>query len=249
MAVDAPATMEASGQRVAAQGRGGWERYAKLAAAVAVTSILVLIAGFTYDEQAGTYDQLYVIAVLLQIVYETPFQPLFLIIALLPIYLAAARNVSSVALASGGLMTLSLVLPFARFLAINASAIGPDPAGFHNSLFQLAGPGHQMPQFVSIVTLMFMGGLVALFWRPRVGGLIGLIGAITMIFVWPAVHDEPPTRAGEAEVIFFGRGLLFGYYLAWAGAILGIIGQWLAAAIAKIRQPGQAPADPGAVGA
>lgn len=249
MAVDAPVTPEPPGQSEAAQQRSSRERYAKLAFAVAVTSILVLIAGFMYDEQAGTYDQPYVIAVLLQIVYETPFQPLFLIIALLPVYLAAARNVSWVALSSGGLMTVSLVLPYARFLAINTSAIGPDPAGFHNSLFQLAGPGHQMPQFVSIVTLMFMGGLVALFWRPRVGGLIGLIGAITMIFVWPAVHDEPPTRAGEPEVIFFGRSLLFGYYLAWSGAILGIIGQWLTAAIARVRQPGRAPADPGAVGA
>ena len=209
----------------------GRARYLKVAAAVAVTFTLLLIAGFLYDEQAATYDQPYVIAVLLQIVYETPFQPLFLIIALTPIYLAAARNVSWVALASGGLLTVALLLPFARFLALNVTAAGPDPAGFHNSLFQLAGPGYRMPQFVSIVTLLFMAGLVAMFWRPRVGGLIGFIGVITMIFVWPAVYDEPPTRGGEAEIVFFGRGLLFGYYIAWAGAILGVLGQWLLLAL------------------
>jgi hypothetical protein len=227
----------------------GGERYVKVAAAVAATFILLLIAGFVYDEQAATYDQPYVIAVLLQIVYETPFQPLFLIIALTPIYLAAARNVSWIALVSGGLITLTLVLPFARVLAINVTASGPDPAGFHNSLFQLAGPGHRMPQFVSIVTLLFMAGLVAMYWRPRVGGLIGIIGVITMIFVWPAVYDEPPARAGEAQIIFFGRGLLFGYYIAWSGAILGVLGQWGAAAAGRLRQPRPMPADAGAAGA
>jgi hypothetical protein len=228
----------------------GGGRYAKVAAAIAATAVLLLIAGFLYDEQAGTYSEPYVIAVLLQIVYETPFQPLFLIIALTPIYLAAARNISWSALASGGLMTIALVLPFARFLVINLTPGGPDPAGFHNSLFQLAGPGHRMPQFVSIVTLLFMGGLVAMFWRPRVGGLIGIIGVITMIFVWPAVHDEPPSRGGEPEVIFFGRGLLFGYYIAWAGAVLGLVGQWIAAAFERVRRPPRTmSAGPGAVGA
>lgn len=247
MAVEMPQARATAERQIAApSGRG---RYAKVAVALAGTFALLLIAGFTYDEQAGTYDQPYVIAVLLQIVYETPFQPLFLIIALTPVYLAAARNVTWVALAAGGLMTLALVLPFARFLAINATAAGPEPAGFHNSLLQLAGPGHRMPQFVSIVTLIFMGGLVALFWRPRVGGLIGIIGVITMIFVWPAVHDEPPTRGGEAEIIFFSRGLLFGYYIAWAGAILGLLGQWVAAAAGRKPPAKSMPANPGAAGA
>jgi TolB protein len=64
--------------------------------------------------------------------------------------------------------------------------------------------------------------------------LIGLIGVITMIFVWPAVYDEPPIRGGDPEVVFFGRWLLFGYYAAWAGAVVGLLGQW--AAILVFRQ-------------
>jgi hypothetical protein len=233
MSLDAPQPSAAPESPVTA--RQASQRYIAIGASVAVTLALLLSASFIYDEQAGTYAQPYVIAVLLQLAYETPFQPLYLIIALTPVYLAAARNASWVALVSGGLMLVAMVLPFARFLAINVTATGPDPAGFHNSLLQLAGPGHRMPQFVSIVTLLFMGGLVALFWRPRVGGLIGLIGVITMIFVWPAVHDEPPTRGGEPEVVFFGRGLLFGYYLAWVGAVMGVVGQWIAILVDRYR--------------
>ncbi|MBI4306157.1 MAG: hypothetical protein HY678_07530 [Chloroflexi bacterium] len=226
------------------------DRYRKLAAVVVVSVALLLIANFLYDEQAGAYDQPYVLAVLLQLVYETPFQPLFLVIALLPVYWAAARNVSWPALAAGALLMLSLVLPYARFLAIDASLpTGPEPGGFHNSLFQLAGPGHSMPQFVSILTLMLMGGLVSLLWHPRVGGLIGLIGAITMIFVWPAVHDDPPTRGGEAEVIFFGRGLLFGYYLAWAGAAVGIIAPSIVQYMKRARPARSSAQGPDTVGA
>ncbi|MBI4218998.1 MAG: hypothetical protein HY682_02565 [Chloroflexi bacterium] len=229
----------------------GGDRYLKLAAVVVASATLLLIAAFLYDEQAATYkNEPYVVAVFLQMVYETPFQPLFLVIALLPVLWAAARNASWIALAAGGLMLLSLVLPYARFLAIDASLpTGPEPAGFHNSLFQLAGPGHRMPQFVSIVTLMLMGGLVALFWHPRVGGLIGLIGAITMIFVWPAAYDDPPTRGGEAEVIFFGRGLLFGYYLAWAGAAVGIVAPWIAQLMKRSRSTRSAAQGPDTVGA
>lgn len=211
-------------------------RYQKLAAAVITTLSLLLLAAFLYDEQAATYDLAYVPAVLLQMVYETPFQPLFLVIALLPIYVACARNASWVAVIGGGLMMISLALPYSRFLVLDFSPqSGLSPAGFHNTLFQLAGPGNQMPQFVSIVTLLLMGGVVALLWKPQVGGLIGLIGVITMVFVWPAVYDEPPTRSGQPVVVFFSRSLLFGYYLAWAGAVIAIGGEWAGAQARRMR--------------
>ena len=202
------------------------DAYAKLAAAVAISWALILIAGFLYSRQADGYSEPHVIAVLLQIVYESPFQPLFLVIILVPVYLGAARNVSWPALAAGGLMIVSVVLPYARFQSLetdNAAVVGA-VLSEHNSLFQLAGPGHQMPQFVSVLTLLLMGGVTAMFWNRRVGGVIGLMGLISMAFVWNAVYDSPPTLAGLPQIAFLDAGLQYGYYLAWAGIAIGIIG-------------------------
>ena len=131
----------------------------KLAATLALSLILLIISAFIYTEQADTYDAPHVVAVLRQLVYETPFQPLFLIVALVPIYLAAARTSSRVGLLSGTLLMTASLLPFARFEVTDpvADAISLTE-GSHNSLFQLAGPGHEMPQFVAAVTLLMMGG-------------------------------------------------------------------------------------------
>lgn len=242
-----PAATGSGPTNAAAPGTRG--RYQKLGVAVVATVFLLLLSAFLYDEQAATYDLAYVPAVLLQMVYDTPFQPLFLIMALLPIYLACARNASWVAIIGGGLLMISLALPYLRFLVLDFSPqSGLSPAGFHNSLFQLAGPGNQMPQFVSIVTLVLMGGFVALLWKPQVGGLIGLVGVITMVFVWPAVYNEPPTRSGQPVVVFFSRSLLFGYYLAWAGAVIAISGEWAAGFVQKMRRTRAVAPDSRAVG-
>ena len=202
------------------------DAYAKLTAAVAVSWVLILIAGFLFSRQADAYSEPYFVAVLLQIVYESPFQPLFLVIILVPIYLGAARNVPWPALAAGGLMMVSVVLPYARFQSLEtsgAAAVGA-VVSEHSSLFQLAGPGHQMPQFVSVLTLLLMGGVTAMFWDRRVGGVIGLMGLISMAFVWNHAYDNPPNVAGLAKISFLDEGLQYGYYLAWSGSAIGIIG-------------------------
>lgn len=190
------------------------EMWWKVAAAVGVSIILLLISGFLYPEQARLYDLPHFAAVLKQIFYETPFQPLFLIIALVPLFFAAARNISWEALAAGGLLIVSTVMPFARF-----SSGAADEVTAHNSIFQMAGPGNEMPTFVAVVVLLLMGGITVMFWRPRVGGIIGLMAVVTMALVWPHIHGEPPTIIG-----FTSGQMLFGYYLAWAGAVIGVLG-------------------------
>ncbi len=208
-------------------GRFPRDAYLKVAVAVLVTWTLILIAGFLYAEQADRYSQTHFIAVLLQVVYETPFQPLFLVIVLLPIYLGAARNAPWPALAAGGLMMISVVLPHGRFESLDTSGVVADPVlGVHNSLFQLAGPGHQMPQFVSVVTLLLMGGVTAMFWQPRVGAVIGLMGLISMAFVWNAAFDNPATEGGQPKIAFIDSSLQYAYYLAWAGAVIGLVDKW-----------------------
>lgn len=203
----------------------------KLGVTLALSLILVLVSAFIFTEQANTYDLPHVLAVLRQLVYETPFQPLFLIVALVPIYLAAARSTSLIGLLSGTLLMTASLLPFARFEVIDpvAGTIGL-AEGFHNSLFQLAGPGHEMPQFVAAVTLLLMGGVVAMFWQPRIGGLIGLMGVISLAFVWNAVLDAPPYENGIQKIIFIDANLLYGYYVAWAGAALALLGEWFVTA-------------------
>ena len=200
----------------------------KLATTLALSLILLIISAFIYTEQADTYDVPHAVAVLRQLVYETPFQPLFLIVALVPIYFAAARTSSRVGLLSGTLLMTASLLPFARFEVIDSVAGTISlTEGFHNSLFQLAGPGHEMPQFVASVTLLMMGGVVAMFWQPRIGGIIGLLGVISMAFVWNAVLDDPPYQNGVQKIIFTDSNLLYGYYLAWAGAALALLGEWM----------------------
>ena len=200
----------------------------KLGVTLAVSLILLFISAFIYTEQADTYDVPHVVAVLRQLIYETPFQPLFLIVALVPIYLAAARTTSIVGLLSGTLLMTASLLPFARFEVTDPVAgTLVLTEGFHNSLFQLAGPGHEMPQFVAAVTLLTMGGVVAMFWQPRIGGIIGLMGVISLAFVWNAVLDDPPYENGVPKIIFTDSNLLYGYYLAWAGAALALLGDWM----------------------
>jgi len=211
---------------------GGWlaldTPQQKLAATLALSLILLFISAFMYTEQADTYDAPHVLAVFRQLAYETPFQPLFLIVALVPIYIAAARTPSIVGLFSGTLLMTASLLPFARFEVTDPVA-GTIvlTEGFHNSLFQLAGPGHEMPQFVAAVTLLMMGGIVAMFWQPRIGGLIGLMGVISLAFVWNAVLDDPPFENGVQKIIFTDSNLIYGYYLAWAGAALALLGEWM----------------------
>ncbi len=206
----------------------GRDVYLKLAVAVAGTWVLILTAAFIFSEQADRYSNAHVVAVLRQLVYETPFQPLFLVVILVPIYLAAARGVAWPALISGGLMMVAALLPFARFAELDVNAVvGADPVeGIHNSLFQLAGPGHGMPQFVSTVTLMLMGGLVAMFWQLRIGGVIGLMAVISMAFVWQAALDDPPSIGNALKIDFIDGNLQYGYYVAWAGAIAAALGEW-----------------------
>ncbi|MCH8103328.1 MAG: hypothetical protein IIB28_09285 [Chloroflexi bacterium] len=206
----------------------GRDVYLKLAVAVTATWVLILTAAFIFSEQADRYSNTHIVAVMRQLVYETPFQPLFLVVILVPIYLAAARGVAWPALISGGLIMVAVVLPFARFAALDVNAVvGADPVdGIHNSLFQLAGPGHEMPQFVSTVTLMLMAGVVTMFWQPRIGGIIGLMAVISLAFIWEAALDDPPSVGNALKIGFIDGDLQFGYYLAWAGAIAAVLGEW-----------------------
>ena len=132
-------------------------------------------------------------------------------------------------------MMLSVLLPHARFATLDAPdgvGIPSSLVGYHNSLFQLAGPGNAMPQFVSIVTLVLMGGMVAMFWQPRVGGIIGLLGVISMAFVWGAAVDEPPIIDGFPRIDFTDASLQLGYYFAWAGAVIALVGDVLSRKLA-----------------
>jgi len=202
------------------------EMWCKVGAAAGLPIVLLLISGFLYPEQARLYDLPHFVGVLKQIFYETPFQPLFLIIVLVPLLLAAARNVSWEALTVGGLLVVAVVMPFARFQSLDP-VLAADPTfvpGAHNSVFQMAGPGNEMPTFVAVVVLLLMGGVTAMFWRPRVGGLIGLMAVVTMTLVWPTTFDNPPVRDGNPVIVFQSGQLLFGYYLAWAGAAIGVLG-------------------------
>ena len=211
------------GPSEAAQSKELWW---KVGAAVGVSILLLLISGFLYPEQARLYDLPHFVGVLKQIFYETPFQPLFLIIALVPLFFAAARNVSWEALTVGGLLVVAVVMPFARFQSLDP-AIAADLTfvpGAHNSVFQMAGPGNEMPTFVAVVVLLLMGGITAMFWRPRVGAVIGLMAVVTMALVWPETFDNPPVRSGNPVIVFQDGQLLFGYYLAWAGAAIGVVG-------------------------
>jgi hypothetical protein len=198
----------------------------KVATVIVVAAALLLTGAFLHTEQADSYGNPHVIAVLRQLVYETPFQPLFLVVALLPLLIAAARGARWRGLLPGALLMVAALLPFARFAVVDVH-VGPQPGlqidGQHNSLFQLAGPGHEMPQFVSAVTLFLMAGVVTMFWQPRVGGLIGLLGVISLAFVWNAVLDDPPFE----KIFFLDRDLRFGYYIAWTGAVLAFAWEWL----------------------
>jgi hypothetical protein len=46
-----------------------------------------------------------------------------------------------------------------------------------------------------------------------------------MAFVWPTVFNEPPVIDDEALILFPGKALLFGYYIAWFGALIAVIGE------------------------
>jgi len=212
--------------------------YRKLVVAVSTTVFLLLLAGFLHHEPVATYDLAHVPAGLLQMVHDTPLQPLFLVIALLPIYVAGARHAPWVAIVGGGLMMISLALPYSRFPVVDLSPqSGFSLSGSHNSLFQLAGPGNQMPQAVSIVTLLLTSGVIALPWGPQVGGLIGLIGVITMVFVW------------LAAVAFFSRSLLPGYCLAWAGGVICTGSEWVWSHARRPRCPRSLDSNSGMIGA
>ena len=221
MTTDAESRVDADwGPPAAAQTRAMWW---KIGAAVGVSIVLLLISGFLYPQQARYYEDLpHFFGVLRQIFYETPFQPLFLIIALVPVYFAAARNVSWEALTTGGLLAVSVVMPFARFLSLDPTLAADATA--HNSVFQMAGPGNEMPTFVAVVVLLLMGGITAMFWRPRVGAVIGLMAVVTMALVWPEIRDNPPVQNGDPLIGFESGQLLFGYYLAWFGGAIGVLG-------------------------
>ncbi len=196
---------------------------AKLIVSAAVSVIALVVSALLYSDQADLYDSTFAISIVRQITAETVFQPIYLVVVLIPILFAAARNVSWLALAAGGLILLSILLPYARFEYLDVAS--GDIDGAHNSLYQLAGPGHRMPQFVSVLVLMLLAGGTALFWRIRIGGLIAIMGAVTFVFVWPTVFDEPPVIDDEALILFPSKALLFGYYIAWFGALLAIIGE------------------------
>jgi hypothetical protein len=198
------------------------------AAAKIVISALVIIIGLIvsaliYSDQADLYDSAFPVSIVRQLTYETAFQPIYLVVVVVPIMFAAARNVSWLALGAGGLILMSILLPYARFEYFDVTTGDIERA--HNSLYQLAGPGHRMPEFVSVLFLMLMAGGTALFWRVRIGGLIAILGAITMAFVWPTVFNEPPVIDDEALILFPGKALLFGYYIAWFGALIAVIGE------------------------
>ncbi len=198
------------------------------AAAKIVISVLVVLFGLVisaliYPEQADLYDSTFVVAIVKQLTYETAFQPIYLVVVIVPILFAAARNVSWLALGAGGLILLSILLPFARFEYIDVTTGDIERA--HNSLYQLAGPGHRMPEFVSVLFLMLMAGGTALFWRVRIGGLIAILGAVTMAFVSPTVFDRPPVVDDLPLILFPSKALLFGYYIAWFGALIAVIGE------------------------
>ncbi|MDA1258178.1 MAG: hypothetical protein O3C10_10125 [Chloroflexi bacterium] len=197
--------------------------YFKLAVTVSVAAAALLASALIYSDQADLYESSFAVSIVRQITTETAFQPLYLVIVLAPIFIAAARNVSWLSLVSGGLIMLSVLLPYARWTYVEIAT--GEIEGAHNSLYQLAGPGHQMPQFVSVLVLMMMAGITALFWRVRIGGLIAVMGAITTAFVWPAVFDEPPLIDGRALIVFNSDTLLFGYYVAWFGAVIAVIGE------------------------
>lgn len=76
-----------------------------------------------------------------------------------------------------------------------------------------------------VLVLMMMGGATALFWRVRIGGVIAIMGAVTMAFVWPAVLDEPPLIDNRALIVFQDNALLFGFYIAVLGALIALVGQ------------------------
>lgn len=196
---------------------------AKIVASAVVSVGMLLVSALIYSDQADLYDSTFAVALVRQMTAETVFQPIYLVVILVPIFIAAARNVSWLALIAGGLILLSVLLPYARFEYIDIASGEID--GAHNSLYQLAGPGHKMPQFVSVLVLMLMAGATALFWRARIGGLIAVLGAITTAFVWPAVFDEPPVVDNQAIIIFPSKALLFGYYIAWFGAVIAVIGE------------------------
>lgn len=195
----------------------------KLAVTVAVTATALLTSALIYSGQADLYESSFAVSIIRQITRETEFQPIYLVVVLAPIFIAAARNVSWIALASGGLIMLSILLPYARWEYVDIAS--GEVKGAHNSLYQLAGPGHQMPQFVSVLVLMMMGGATALFWRVRIGGVIAIMGAVTIAFVWPAVLDEPPLIDNRALIVFQDNALLFGFYIAVLGALIALVGQ------------------------
>lgn len=215
---------EATGGRGALSGAPGIHTAQfKLVTAVILIATALLVSALIYSDQADLYESSFAISIIRQITTETAFQPIYLVIVLSPILIAAARNVTWIALASGGLIMLSILLPWARWEYVDIAS--GDIKGAHNSLYQLAGPGHQMPQFVSVLVLMIMSGATALFWRVRIGGLIAIMGAVTMIFVWPAVLDEPPIIDDRALIVFQGNALLFGFYIAVFGALIALVGQ------------------------
>ncbi|MCH7907050.1 MAG: hypothetical protein IIC29_08090 [Chloroflexi bacterium] len=211
----------------------------KLAAAVVVTATLLLASALIYSDQADLYETSFAVSIIRQITTETEFQSLYLVIILTPLFVAAARNVSWIALAAGGLIMLSILMPYARWEYVDIAS--GQVEGAHNSLYQLAGPGHQMPQFVSVLVLAMMGGVTALFWRVRIGGLIAVLGAITMAFVWPAVLDEPPVIDDRALIVFQDDALLFGYYITWFGALIAVIGE--GSLLARLTGRGRSDAD------
>lgn len=231
---------EATGGRRAFSGAPGIHtaRF-KLAASVVVTAGALLASALIYSDQADLYESSFAISIIRQITRETVFQPIYLVIVLSPIYIAAARNVSWIALVSGGLIMLSILLPWGRWEYLDIAT--GEVKGAHNSLYQLAGPLHNMPQFVSVTVLMMLGGATALFWRVRIGGIITIMGAVTTVFVWPAVLDDPPLIDNRALIVFQGDSLLFGFYIAVFGALIAIIGQ--ASLLARLTGRGRSDDD------
>ncbi len=155
---------------------------AKIVASAVVSVGMLLVSALIYSDQADLYDSTFAVALVRQMTAETVFQPIYLVVILVPIFIAAARNVSWLALIAGGLILLSVLLPYARFEYIDIAS--GDIDGAHNSLYQLAGPGHQMPQFASVLVLLLRARATPLFLLARVVCPLGVLRSIRPASRW-----------------------------------------------------------------
>ncbi len=183
---------------------------------------LLFIGAAVHDEQLEVFGSPpYPLYLFRQVFYESVAHPFYLFVAVTPIAAAAWLQVGWIRLVAGGLPLLSTVLPYGAFEYYRLS--NGELVGYHASLHQLASPQHEMGALLPGLLLITAGGIVSLAWRAGPGAFLSATGLVITFVGWSITERAGSFVIDDRALMSFPTSpLLFGYYIAWVGAITGL---------------------------